>query len=42
MRWAGHVACIREMRNVYNILVRKPEEHLGDLGIYGRIILQWI
>jgi hypothetical protein len=25
MRWAGHVVCIREIRNVYNILVGKPE-----------------
>jgi hypothetical protein len=24
-RWAGHVACTGQMRNVYNILVRKPE-----------------
>jgi hypothetical protein len=23
MRWVGHVACVREMRNVYTILVRK-------------------
>jgi hypothetical protein len=25
MRWAGHVTGIREMRNAYRILVRKPE-----------------
>jgi len=25
MRWAGHVACMEEMRNAYNILVGKPE-----------------
>jgi hypothetical protein len=25
MRWAGHVACIRALRNAYKILVRKPE-----------------
>jgi hypothetical protein len=25
MRWAGHVARMGEMRNAYNILVRKPE-----------------
>jgi hypothetical protein len=26
MRWrAGHLACMREMRNSYNILVEKPE-----------------
>jgi hypothetical protein len=25
MKWAGHVAHMREMRNTYKILVRKPE-----------------
>ena len=25
MRWAGHVAGIRERRDVYSVLVRKPE-----------------
>jgi hypothetical protein len=25
MRWAGHVACMGEMRNAYNILVGKSE-----------------
>jgi hypothetical protein len=25
MRWAGHVAHLREMRNAYRMLVRKPE-----------------
>jgi hypothetical protein len=25
MRWAGHVACMREKRNAYRILVGKPE-----------------
>jgi hypothetical protein len=25
MRWAGHVARMREGRNVYRVLVRKPE-----------------
>jgi hypothetical protein len=25
MRWAGHVARMREKRNVYRLLVRKPE-----------------
>jgi hypothetical protein len=25
MRWAGHVARMGEMRNVYRLLVRKPE-----------------
>jgi hypothetical protein len=24
MRWAGHVALMREMRNAYSILVGKP------------------
>jgi hypothetical protein len=42
MRWAGHVACMGEIRNAYNILVGKPEgtDHSEDLGIDGKITLQ--
>jgi hypothetical protein len=29
MRWAGHVARMREKRNVYRLLVGKPEGPLG-------------
>jgi len=25
MKWAGHVACMREKRGVYRVLVWKPE-----------------
>jgi hypothetical protein len=25
MRWAGHVACIREGRDIYRVLVGRPE-----------------
>jgi hypothetical protein len=25
LRWAGHVACFREGRNAYKILVRNPK-----------------
>jgi hypothetical protein len=25
VRWAGHVACVMEKKNVYMVLVRKPE-----------------
>ena len=44
MRWAGHVARMGEERVVYRVLVGKPEgrNHLGDLGVDGRIILGWI
>jgi len=35
MRWAGHVARMGEMRNVYNILVGKPEER-RSLGKHRR------
>jgi len=33
MSWARHVACTREMRNAYNILVGR--DHLEDLGVEG-------
>ena len=44
MRWAGHVAHMREERGVYRVLVGKPEgrKPLGDLGVDGWIILGWI
>jgi hypothetical protein len=29
MRFAGYVTCIRKMRNVYNVLVRKPEGRMN-------------
>jgi hypothetical protein len=38
MKWAGE-------RDVYRVLVGKPggkSYHLGDPGIYRRIILRWI
>jgi hypothetical protein len=28
MRWAGHVARMGEKRNVYRLLVEKPEEKI--------------
>jgi hypothetical protein len=38
MRWAGHIARTVKMRK------RIPErkKHLEDLGIDGRIMLEWI
>jgi hypothetical protein len=44
MRWAGHVAHVREMRNAYKILDGKPERNrqLEDIGVDGKIILEWI
>jgi len=44
MRWAGHVALMWEGRHIYRVLVGKPEgkDHLGDLGVDGRMILRWI
>jgi hypothetical protein len=39
MRWAGHVARMGEGRNVYRVLVGKPEGkgHLEDQGVDGRM-----
>jgi hypothetical protein len=37
-RWAGHVACMGEGRNVYRVLVGKPEgNNLEDQGVDGRM-----
>jgi len=37
MRWAGHVASVRKMRNAYKILVVKPKgkRPLGRLDYMG-------
>jgi hypothetical protein len=44
MRWAGHVACMGDMRGAYRVLVGKPEgnNHLKTPGVDGGIILKWI
>jgi hypothetical protein len=43
MRWAGHVACMGEGRNVYRVLVGKPEEkdHFEDQKVDGRMDSKW-
>jgi hypothetical protein len=43
MRWAGHAARMGEGRNLYRVLVRKPEgkNHLGEQGIDGRMGSKW-
>jgi hypothetical protein len=43
MRWAGHVARMGEGRNVYRVLVGKPEgrNHLKDQGVDGRMGSRW-
>jgi len=42
MRWAGHVALLRQRRGVYRFVVAKPEvrDHLKDPGTDGRSILR--
>jgi hypothetical protein len=39
MRWAGHLACMEEIKSSYTIL--KGKNHSEDLGVDGRIILKW-
>jgi hypothetical protein len=39
MRWVGHVARGGQERPIQGF---GREDHLGDPGIYGRIILKWI
>jgi hypothetical protein len=43
MRWAGHVARTGKGRNVYRVLVGKPEgkDHLKDQGVDGRMGSKW-
>jgi hypothetical protein len=45
MKWVGHLACMRDMRNTYNTLLGKPEGK-RPLGrprcIDGKIMLNWI
>jgi hypothetical protein len=37
MRWAGHVARVRDRRGAYRVLVERPEgrNHLEELGVEG-------
>jgi hypothetical protein len=44
MRWEEHVARMGEKRNVYRLLVGKPEGNrlLKDQDVGGWIILGWI
>jgi hypothetical protein len=36
IRWVGYVACMREMRHAYKVLVRNPEEE-RELGRFGLV-----
>jgi len=46
MRWAGHIACMGERRDVYRVLVGKPEGKrllgISRHSLDGRIMLSWI
>jgi hypothetical protein len=44
MRWTGHVACVEEIRNAYNILLEslKGTDHSEDTVADERIILERI
>jgi hypothetical protein len=43
MRWTGHVACMGEGRNLYRVLMGKPEgeNHLKDQGVDRRMGSKW-
>jgi hypothetical protein len=43
MRWAGHVARMREEQKLYKVLVGKPEGDCSeDQGVGGRMGSEWI
>ena len=44
MRWAEQVACMRDKRGAYRVLVGylREGDHLEGLGVDGRTILKWI
>jgi hypothetical protein len=44
MRWVGYVAHMGDMRNTYNFRLEYlyARDHLEDLGINGKITLQYI
>jgi len=45
MRWAGHVARMKESRGVYRVSGEgnlRERDHLEDAGLDGKIILSWI
>ena len=44
MKWAMRVGSTGERKGSYRLSVGKPEgkNHLEDLGVDGRIVLEWI
>jgi hypothetical protein len=44
MRWAGHIARMREKRGVYRVWWGnlRERDHLGEPGVHGRTKLKWI
>jgi hypothetical protein len=40
MGFAGHVACMGEMRGAYGVLMCKARDHVENIGLYGSIILK--
>jgi hypothetical protein len=41
MRWAGHVARMREVFTGFSLGGPKVRDHWEDLGVGGRITLRW-
>jgi hypothetical protein len=42
MKWVGHVACMREVRNtVFWLENLYGRDHFQGLGVNGNVILKW-
>jgi hypothetical protein len=39
VEWGWHVACMGDVRNVFNALAGKPDRKYGDLDVTWKIVI---